>query len=323
MCSRFLKKFSRDRSRPRLHDCPFGTNTRGPMIALVFTLGVLLSACASKTEKVKVTDKHYIEPPAQTKIPASETALRVCADPNNLPFSNEKQEGFENKIADLIASEMHRPVEYTWWAQRRGFFRNTLRAGLCDVAMGVPASFELAATTKPYYRSSYVFVTRADRDLKIESFDDPQLRELTVGVQMIGDDGANSPPAHALANRGIVANVRGYTVYGDYKRDNPPAQVIDAVLNKEVDVAVAWGPLAGYFANKHPGKLTVRPVSPEIDLPYLPFTYDISVGIRRGEEELKESIERILDRRRSDIDAILAAYNVPRADRTLTQEVAR
>jgi mxaJ protein len=323
MSSRFLKQNSRERSRPRLHECRFGTKKRWPIIALVIMLGVMRSACATAKEKAKAPEKHYIEPPTQAKIPASETALRVCADPNNLPFSNEKQEGFENKIAELIAKEMNRPVEYTWWAQRRGFFRNTLRAGVCDVVIGVPASFELAATTKPYYRSTYVFVTRADRDIHVESFDDPQLRDLTIGVQMIGDDGANSPPAHALSNRGIVANVRGYTVYGDYKRSNPPAQIIDAVLNKEVDVAVAWGPLAGYFANKHPGKLTVRHVSPEIDLPYLPFTYDIAVGIRRGEDQLKDTIEQILDRRRSDIDAILASYKVPRADHSLTQEVAR
>ena len=333
MSSRFLNRLDRrhpacecrprrERSRTRLHECRLGTNLRLPLIALTLTLA-LFPACASKVERAKTPEKRYIEPPAQTKIPASETALRVCADPNNLPFSNEKKEGFENKIAELIAKDMNRPVEYTWWAQRRGFFRNTLRAGLCDVVIGVPASFELAATTKPYYRSTYVFVTRSDRGINIESFDDPQLRELTVGVQMIGDDGANSPPAHALSNRGIVANVRGYTVYGDYKRDNPPAQIIDAVLNKQVDVAVAWGPLAGYFANRHPGKLTVRPVSPEIDLPYLPFTYDIAVGIRRGEEQLKETIEQILDRRRPDIDAILASYMVPRTDQALTQEVTR
>ena len=213
-----------------------------------------------------------------------------------------------------MAAELKRPVEYTWWAQRRGFFRNTLRAGLCDVVIGVPASFELAATTKPYYRSTYVFVTRADRKLDVRSFDDAQLRQLKVGVQMIGDDGANTPPAHALANRGMIDNVRGYTVYGDYKRSDPPAQIIDAVLNKEVDVAVAWGPLAGYFAAKHPHQLSIRPVSPEIDLPYLPFTYDISVGVRRGEDQLKDALEQILERRRSDIDAILAKYGVPRVD---------
>jgi mxaJ protein len=321
MYSRFLNDIW-DRRRIRLLGRRLSPNMRRPLIASILA-ALLVSACTSNLEKTKASEKHYIEPPTQTKIPSSETALRVCSDPNNLPFSNQKREGFENKIAELIGAEMGRPVEYTWWAQRRGFFRNTLRAGLCDVVVGVPASFELAATTKPYYRSTYVFLTRADRNLDVESFDDLQLRELRVGVQMIGDDGANSPPAHALANRGIVNNVRGYTVYGDYKRDNPPAQIIDAVLNKEVDVAVAWGPLAGYFAAKHPGKLTIQPVSPEIDLPYLPFTYDISVGIRRGEDQLKESIEQILDRRRKDVDAILAAYKVPRVDTSLAKEVSR
>lgn len=291
-------------------------------VLLVISIVVISfgESCAKNADP-PVAEKHYIEPPAQTKIPASETVLRVCADPNNLPFSNKKGEGFENKIADLIGGEMHRPVEYIWWAQRRGFFRNTLRAGLCDVVIGVPASFELAATTKPYYRSTYVFVTRSDRDLNVASFDDQQLRQLSVGVQIIGDDGANSPPAHALANRGIVNNVHGYTLYGDYKHDNPTAQIIDAVLNKDVDVAVAWGPLAGYFAKQHPGKLSIKPVSPEIDLPYLPFTYDISVGVRRGEDQLKDAIERILDRRRGDIDAILASYEVPRVDTVVAKEV--
>jgi mxaJ protein len=287
---------------------------------ILLSIALYATGC-SKNGDPTVAEKHYIEPPPQAKISASETALRVCADPNNLPFSNDKREGFENKIADLIGGEMHLQVEYTWWAQRRGFFRNTLRAGLCDVVIGVPSSFELATTTKPYYRSTYVFVSRADRDLDVTSFDDPQLREISVGVQMIGDDGANSPPAHALANRGIVNNVHGYTLYGDYKRANPPAQIIDAVLNKEVDLAVAWGPLAGYFAMKHPGKLSIKPVSPEIDLPYLPFTYDISVGVRRGEDQLKDSIEQILDRRRSDVDAILASYKVPRVDTPLAKEV--
>jgi mxaJ protein len=291
---------------------------------LSFAAAILASSititCAGEP-KARMVEKRYIEPPAQKKIPASDTALRVCADPNNLPFSNERGEGFENKLAELIAAEMGRPVEYTWWAQRRGFFRSTLRAGLCDVVMGVPASFELAATTKPYYRSTYVFVTRADRDIDISSLDDVKLRELRIGVQMIGDDGANSPPAHALANRGIVKNVHGYTVYGDYKRANPSAHIIDAVLNSEVDVAIAWGPLAGFFNGKHGDRLLIRPVSPEIDLPYLPFVYDISVGVRRGEDGLKAQIEDILDRKRAAVDALLSSYKIPRADAPMAQEV--
>ncbi len=291
--------------------------------SLVLFSCTVAAGCSHQAGPMAVIEKHYIEPPKQEKIPASETALRVCADPNNLPFSNEKREGFENKIADLIAGEMGRPVEYTWWAQRRGFFRNTLRAGMCDVVIGVPNSFELADTTQPYYRSTYVFVGLRSRHLDVGSFDDPRLRELKIGVQMIGDDGANTPPAHALSNRGMVDNIKGYTVYGDYKQESPPSQIVNAVLNKEVDVAVVWGPLAGYFAGRHKDLLDIRPVSPEIDLPYLPFVYDISVGVRRGEDDLKAKIGEILTRRRADIDAILERFNVPRADAPRQIETAR
>jgi mxaJ protein len=246
--------------------------------------------------------------------PAPARVLRVCSDPNNLPFSNRAQQGFENRIADLIARDLHAPVQYTWWAQRRGFIRNTLRAGQCDVVMGMPTSVELAATTRPYYRSTYVFVSRKDRNLAIESFDDEILKKLRIGVQIIGDDGANAPPAHALARRGIVQNVRGYSVYGDYKQPNPPARIIDAVVNGEVDVAVVWGPLAGYFAKQASVPLTLTPVSPEIDLPFLPFVYDIALGVRREDAELRQELDAILERRRAEIDRILAEYGVPRVD---------
>jgi mxaJ protein len=140
---------------------------------------------------------------------AAPPPLRVCSDPNNLPFSNSRGEGFENKIAQLVARDLGTTVSYTWFAQRRGFVRNTLTAGKCDVIVGVPSSFELALTTRPYYRSTYVFVTRRDRRIDVTSLDDPRLRKLKIGVQIIGDDYASSPPAHALANRGIVGNVHG------------------------------------------------------------------------------------------------------------------
>jgi mxaJ protein len=240
--------------------------------------------------------------------------LRVCADPNNLPFTNDRLEGFENRLAALVARDMHATVRYTWWAQRRGFIRNTLKAGRCDVVMGVPASFELALTTRPYYRSTYVFVSRADSAHHIASFDDPALRRMRVGVQMIGDDYSNAPPAHALAQRHMVSNVVGYMVYGDYTQPNPPARIVEAVASRDVDLAVVWGPLAGYFASRQPAKLTITPVSPQIDLPFLPFVFDISMGVRRADKALKEELDRIIERRRPDIDAILAEYRVPRVD---------
>ena len=240
--------------------------------------------------------------------------LKVCADPNNLPFSNNRGEGFENKIAELVGRDLNATVRYTWWAQRRGFVRNTLNTHECDVLIGVPSSFERASTTAPYYRSTYVFVTRRDRHLRIASFDDPILKRLRIGVQMIGDDFTNTPPAHALSQRQIVSNVRGYSVYGDYRQPNPPARIIDAVARGDVDVAVAWGPLAGYFAQQQSVPLEIKPVSPQIDLPFLPFVYDISMGVRRGDNALKDRLNAIISQRRVEIDQILKQYGVPRVD---------
>jgi len=241
-------------------------------------------------------------------------ALRVCADPNNLPFSNQRLEGFENKLASLVASDLGVPLEYTWWAQRRGFLRSTLNAQLCDVVIGLPTSVELALTTRPYYRSTYVFVTRRDRHLQLHSFDDAALHHLRIGVPLVGDDGANAPPAHALSRRGIVRNVVGFSVYGDYRRDNPPARIIDAVASGEIDVAAAWGPLAGYFAGRQRVALDLTPVEPQIDVPFLPFVFDISMAVRRDSDDLQAQLEAVLDRRRAEIDAILAAFHVPRVD---------
>ena len=240
--------------------------------------------------------------------------LRVCADPNNLPFSNSKGEGFENRIAELVARDMGARVKYTWWAQRRGFIRNTLNASECDVVIGVPASFDLTAVTAPYYRSSYVFVSRTDRHLGVRSFDDPVLHRLRIGVQLVGDDGANTPPVHALGARGIRGNLKGYLVYGDYRKANPPSAIIDAVAKGDIDLAIAWGPLAGYFANRHATPLDIVPVSPQIDLPFLPEVFDISMGVRRQDKALRDRLDGIIEREKEPIQAILDSYHIPRID---------
>ena len=254
--------------------------------------------------------------------PPDRKVLRVCADPNNLPFSDERGAGFENRIAELIARDLGLRVEYTWWAQRRGFARSTLRSNLCDVVMGIPSSYDLLQPTRPYYRSTYVFVTRSDRDLEIESFDDPQLRTLRIGVQTVGDDYTNTPPAHALSRRGVIDNVKGYTLLGDYSQPHPPSSIISAVESGEVDVAVAWGPLAGYFAQRAAVPLSIHPVQPQIDTPFLPFVFDIALGVRRGDDAFRDRLERVLVTRRSAIDSILATYNVPRVDRVPARSTA-
>jgi mxaJ protein len=275
----------------------------------------LIGACSRAAEPQARTAVQQQSQPSTSRQKFERPAgvLRVCADPNNLPFTNERGEGFENKIAELLAADLDEKLEYTWWAQRRGFFRNTLRAGACDVVLGVPASFELAATTAPYYRSTYVFVYRKGRGLNVHSFDDAVLHDVKVGVQLVGDDGADTPPVHALSARGVINNVRGYTLYGDYRQPNPPARIVEAVAKGEVDVAVAWGPLAGYFAPRQRVPLEVVPVSPQFDLPFLPFVYDISMGVRRGDEDLLAKLDDFLVRRHDEVERILDEYGVPRA----------
>jgi mxaJ protein len=238
--------------------------------------------------------------------------LRVCADPNNLPYSNRRLQGFENRLAEMVARDLHATVRYTWWPQHRGFIRNTLKAGKCDLLLGLPSSVELAWTTRPYYRSTYVFVYRRDRGIAVRSLDDPALHELRVGVQLIGDDGTNSPPAHALAHRGVIRNVVGYSVYADYAQPNPPARIVEAVARGDVDVAVVWGPLAGYFAPRQGAPLELVPVSPQIDRPFLPFVFDISMAVRRGDDKLHAELDSFIERRQPEIDALLDRYKVPR-----------
>jgi quinoprotein dehydrogenase-associated probable ABC transporter substrate-binding protein len=245
------------------------------------------------------------------KEPRPTSVLRVCADPNNLPFSNDRGEGFENALADMYARDLGARVEYTWWAQRRGFFRQTLGSGACDVVMGVPTGFEMAATSRPYYRSTYVFVSRRDRRLNLRSLDDSRLRVLRVGVQMVGDDFSNTPPAPALSARGAIRNIVGYSVVGDYTQPNPPARIVDAVERGEIDVAIVWGPLAGYFAKHASAPLEVVPVTPDHDGP-LPFTFDVSMAFRRGDAERARTIAEFLERRQPEIDALLDRYGVPR-----------
>ena len=233
--------------------------------------------------------------------------LRVCADPDNMPFSNARREGFENKIAELIAQEFGDSVRYTWWPQRRGFVRNPLRARHCDIVMGAPSGFDPVSTTKPYYRSTYYIVTRADRNLNIKSLDDPRLKKLKIGVNVIGEDYSNPPPAHALGARGVQV-AKGYDTF--YTLEKRPRDIIDAVAKGEIDVAIVWGPLAGYFAKKSPVPLTLSPL-PDTDRSGFPFAFDVAFGVRRQDKELKAQLEEVLERKRPEIERILRDYNVP------------
>jgi quinoprotein dehydrogenase-associated probable ABC transporter substrate-binding protein len=242
---------------------------------------------------------------------ASAPPLRVCADPNNMPFSNAHGDGFENKIATVVARELHRPLAYFWLPQRRGFLRNSLNAGHCDVVIGVPASYERLQTTHRYYRSSYAFVSRRDRHLRIDSFDAKRLRSLKIGIQIGGDDYNNPPAAQALAARHLIDNVRGFTVYGDYSTPDPQRDIVDAVADRRIDLAVVWGPLAGYYARREPMPMDVTPIAAVGDSAVLPFVFDIAMGVRRDDAALRDALNATITRRAVEIRQILHTYGVP------------
>jgi mxaJ protein len=237
--------------------------------------------------------------------------LRVCADPDNLPYSQQDESGFENRIAAIVADELRASLQYEWQPLRRGFVRKTMGAGRCDVFIGVPAGLERVLTTRPYYRSSYVFVWRHGDDAP-HSFDDAHIADKRIGVQLIGNDLAAAPPGHALAIAGAVNNVVGYTIFGD----GPAARrMIDALAAHQIDSALLWGPQAGYFARHAALPMDIEIARPPAALQQkAPFEFAIAMGVARGNAALRDELDGVLQRRRADIDAVLAQYSVPRTD---------
>jgi quinoprotein dehydrogenase-associated probable ABC transporter substrate-binding protein len=229
--------------------------------------------------------------------------LRVCADPDNLPYSRADESGFENRIATLVARELGAKLAYTWHPQQRAFVRKTIGADLCDVWMGVPSDFERVLTTKPYYRSSYVFVYAKQRPLT--SFDQENLKTLKIGVQLPGDDLAATPPGHALAFRGAVDNVVGYTVHG---QGTSAERIVNAIAQGKLDAGVVWGPQVGFFAVRK--NLELSKAAPPEELS-VPFQFSISIGVRRAQRALRDELDAAIERRRQEIDAVLAEYDVP------------
>ncbi len=228
--------------------------------------------------------------------------LTFCADPANLPFSSRQGTGFDNKIALLIGKELGVPVQFYWGRMGRGFVRNVVGKGECDALLGVPLGMRGLLVTEPYYRSAYMFVTRGNKKA-ITSLDDPQLKVMRIGVQVLEDDYA--PPARALARRGLSKNVVGFEM------DKDPGEIVAAVVRGTVDSAIVWGPLAGYYARKYGTRLRLTQVTPEIDPPMLPFTFAMAIGVRKSEPELFRRVEAALQRIAPRVRAILGEYNVP------------
>jgi quinoprotein dehydrogenase-associated probable ABC transporter substrate-binding protein len=247
----------------------------------------------------------------------SKPTLRLCEDPNNLPFSSKDSVGLEHKIGELIARDLGTTVEDVWRPQRIGFVRNTLNAGKCDLIVNVPAHYDPVATTKPYYRTTYVFVYRTDRGYHISSLDDSILKRLKVGVQLVGADYENPPGVEAMARRGLMKNVVGYSVYGDSANGymsgpNPAADIVHAVARGEVDVAIVWGPTAGYFAPRESVPLTLVPVTPVVDtLSGGIFAYDMAMGVPKADTGAVTLLNSLIDRERPAIEKLLREYGVP------------
>jgi mxaJ protein len=235
--------------------------------------------------------------------------IRVCADPDNMPLSNQKGEGFEQKIAELIARDWKSKVEYAWWPVRRGFFSRALNGRYCDIAIEAPSGLDMAGVTKPYFRSGYIFVTRKDRNLDIKSLADPRLKKLKIGVNILNSDAENTPPAMALSRYGVVGNLTGYyTFYTDSVR---PEDIVNAVAKKDIDVAIVWGPLAGYFAKSSSVPLMLQPLPERDSLSEFPFRFNIAMGVRRRDKELRDSLQSFLNRRGPEIQSILKQYAIP------------
>jgi mxaJ protein len=252
--------------------------------------------------------------PQAPVVPAdSPPALRVCADPENLPYSRADGSGFENRIAQLIASDFGVPLRYAWLPDRRGFVRKTLGAGLCDVIIGVPAGFERTLNTRPYYRSSFVLVEPAGDASPPRDFSDARLRRWRIGVQLMGDDFATTPPGYALAHAGAVDNVVGYPLPGN---EPASARMVHAIERGDLDAAFLWGPQAGYYARHAAKPLQLHYVQPPAALKEQRFSFAIAMGVKHGNRALRDRLDDFIVRRHADIARILADYGVPQLEGT-------
>jgi quinoprotein dehydrogenase-associated probable ABC transporter substrate-binding protein len=232
--------------------------------------------------------------------------LTVCGDPNHLPFSNKQLEGFENKIAQLIADDLDRTLRYRWWPQTIGFVRNTLQVRLCDLVMGVTSVNEMLQNTNPYYRSVYTLVYRKDAGLDIHSLNDPALKNLRLGLV------AGTPPATLISKYGLLDRVRPYQRTVDTRLYSPATQAVEDVANGDIDVAVIWGPIAGYAARLQKTPLVVVPLPAKEDSVSLAF--NVSMGIRRRENNWKHELNQELEKLAPRIEQILLEYGIPLLD---------
>jgi quinoprotein dehydrogenase-associated probable ABC transporter substrate-binding protein len=241
--------------------------------------------------------------PAGAQEIVDRSELKVCADPNNLPFSDEKKEGFENKIADLMGAQLGLKVDYAWFPQVIGFVRNTLRAHLCDLVMGTVAGDEIMQTTNPYYFTTYVMFYRSDKGLSFEGPQDPRLTRLHLGV--VG----GTPPADLLARYNLMAHTKPYALTVDTRFESPTHEMVQDVIDGAIDVGFLWGPIAGYYRKRNDLPLTLVPLKSEPGAARM--EYHIAMGVRGNEPEWRRRINAAILKGQAQITEILRDYGVP------------
>lgn len=244
---------------------------------------------------------------AQVSDLVDRSTLRVCADPANMPFTNEKGEGFENKIADLLSQKLNLPLDYTWFPQATGFYRKTLGEKRCDVIMGYVAGGDPVLNTNPYYKSAWVLISKKGGDLEgVDALEDIRLKGRRIGVI------AGTPPGDLLARNGLMAMAKPYSLTVDRRYDSPAEQMIGDIASGEIDAGILWGPIGGYYARRSEAPLEVVPLVKEKGDPQL--VYRITLGIRPGELNWKHQLNDFITANQPEINRILLDYGVPLLD---------
>ncbi len=233
--------------------------------------------------------------------------LRVCADPRNMPFSDQQGEGFENKLAELFAQKLGKSLSYVWYPQATGFVRNTLGAHKCDVIMGFPQGNDIVQSTNPYYRTSYALVFKSGNALDgVETLSDPRLKGKHIGIV------AGTPPSNYLAAGGLMGSAKPYPLVIDTRVDSSAQAMIGDLADGVIDAGVLWGPMAGYYAKRANPPLTVVPLTHEAGSP--PLVYRITMGVRFSDQEWKRTLNRMIQENQPAINEILLAFGVPLLD---------
>jgi quinoprotein dehydrogenase-associated probable ABC transporter substrate-binding protein len=262
------------------------------LVAVLVSAALVTSAGVAQAQRVDLVDR---------------AALRVCADPANIPFSNDKGEGFENKIADIVAGELKIPVEYTWFPQATGFIRQTLFARRCDVVMGYAQGDDMVLNTNPYYRSTYALVYRKGTGLDgVDTLAEPRLQGKRIGVV------AGTPPGTIMAQLGLLRHAKAYPLIVDRRFDSPGERMIGDIQSGEIDAGVLWGPMAGHFAAKAGDAFVVAPLTKEAGETRM--AYRITFGVRPLEDDWKRQLNTVIAKRQADLDAVLLQFGVPLLD---------